>query len=123
MVWGSRRLAIDHRWSVVSSHQLSPSPHHHIHPNQIRHRGDVQLIDASCGRCNFPLINSPMIDEPRLQQEDNTAIACKVCGMRHSIITGKVSRSASMPSSKHGSEHAGLVCVCVVLCEASTQAS
>jgi hypothetical protein len=30
------------------------------------------------------------MDEPRLQQEDNTAIACKVCGMRHSIVTGKV---------------------------------
>ncbi len=55
----------------------------------IRHAGDVKMVDGSCGRCNFPLLNGPIVQEPRLEEEDNTAISCKVCGMRHSITTGK----------------------------------
>ena len=48
------------------------------------------------GRCNFPLLNGPIIEEPRLEEEDNAAITCKVCGMRHSISSGKVSRASHL---------------------------
>jgi hypothetical protein len=56
------------------------------------------LVDTTTGRCNFPLLNGPIVDEPSLQEEDNTAISCKVCGMRHSISTGKVrQRQRALP--------------------------
>lgn len=61
----------------------------------IRHKGDVKLVDSSCGRCSFPLLNGPIVQEPRMEQEDNTSITCKVCGMRHSILTGKAVKPKS----------------------------
>lgn len=61
----------------------------------IRHKGEVKLVDSSCGRCSFPLLNGPIAQEPRMEQEDNTSITCKVCGMRHSIVTGKAVKPKS----------------------------
>src|SRR6056297_1407268 len=61
----------------------------------IRHKGEVKLVDSSCGRCSFPLLNGPIVQEPRLEEEDNTAISCKVCGLKHSIITGKAVKPKS----------------------------
>ena len=39
-------------------------------------------------------MNGPIVEEPALGEEDNTALSCKVCGMRHSISTGKVRQAA-----------------------------
>lgn len=48
------------------------------------------LCPSYPGRCNLPLLNSPVVEEPALDSEDKSALACKVCGMRHSLETGEV---------------------------------
>lgn len=61
----------------------------------LKNQGKVHLIDPQCGRCNYPLINGEIVDEPGLNLSDNTSITCKLCGLRHSIIDGSVSKPKS----------------------------
>lgn len=61
----------------------------------LKNEGKVHLIDPQCGRCNFPLINGEIVEEPALNLSDNTSITCKLCGLRHSIIDGSISKPKS----------------------------
>jgi len=61
----------------------------------LKNKGKVHLIDPQCGRCNFPLINGEIVDEPALNLSDNTSITCKLCGLRHSLVDGSVSKPKS----------------------------
>lgn len=61
----------------------------------IKNQGKVSVIDPQCGRCSYPLINGEIVDEPALKLSDNTSITCKLCGLRHSLVDGSVSRPKS----------------------------
>jgi nitrite reductase/ring-hydroxylating ferredoxin subunit len=61
----------------------------------LKNQGKISVIDPQCGRCSYPLVNGEIVDEPALKLSDNTSITCKLCGLRHSLVDGSVSRPKS----------------------------